>query len=278
MAFYALMITGTNVCVRVAMQDLSLAQTVFFRFLFGLIFLLPLMARRRFTLFRTGQLRLQALRSVLQMASMAFFYWGLALSAFAKATALTFTAPLFAAVLAVVFFRERLMPSRVAALVVGFAGTIVIVRPGDLGIDSGAVAVLLSCLLGAINAVLTKLFRPSESSLTIIFYTNLIALPVTFVAALFFWVPPTLEVLAWMAGAGFFASLGHVAYVQAFKVADVTAVLPADYTKLPWAALLGFALFKEVPTVWTWLGGTMIFAAVILLALRERQDSRKAVN
>ena len=278
MGFYALMITGTNVCVRVAMQDLSLAQTVFFRFLFGLIFLLPLIARRRFALLRTGQVRLQLLRSALQLGSMAFFYWGLTQSAFAKATALTFTSPLFAAVLAVVFFREPLKPSRVAALVVGFAGTLVIVRPGDLGMDSGVAAVLASCVLGAINAVLTKLFRPTESSLTIIFYTNLFALPVTLVASLFVWVPPTWEVLAWMAGAGFFASLGHVAYVQAFKVADVTAVLPADYTKLPWAALLGFVLFMEVPTVWTWLGGTMIFAAVILLALRERHGSRKATN
>ena len=93
--------------------------------------------------------------------------------------------------------------------------------------------------------------------------------PLTLVAALPYWQAPTLEQLLWLAFMGAMGSIGQMSLAQAFKEADATAVFPVDFTKLPWAAVMGYFLFGEIPDVWTWLGGAMIFSAAAYIAYRE---------
>ncbi len=272
MSVSALFATLGNVCARIVLEDLHAFQAVFLRVVFGFLFIVPFVVRKRFQPLRTRRIKMLLARSVLQVVSMLMFFAGLGLSPLAKVTALNFTAPLFATVLAIVLFHEPARLSRLLALAIGFAGMLVIVQPGVVGFDLGSVLILGSSLLWACNMMIVKAISPTESGVTITLYTNLLSLPATFVAALFVWQTPTWEHLAWMGAAGSLASLRHLTFIQAFKEADVTAVLPVDYTKLLWAAFFGAALFHEVPAIWTWLGGTMIFGSVTYLALRERKE------
>jgi drug/metabolite transporter (DMT)-like permease len=91
------------------------------------------------------------------------------------------------------------------------------------------------------------------------------------IPAAFVWVWPTWTELGWLALTGISGTLGQLAVTQAFRVADTTAVLPFDFTKLIWASLLAYLVFDEIPTVWTWIGGIVIFGGSLHVALRERQ-------
>ena len=222
-------------------------------------------------LLRTRRIGLHFLRGALQSGQTLTFYVGVTLSPLAKVTAINFTAPLIATILAWFVLGETLRARRIAALAFGFAGTMVVIRPGFTDFDLGAVLVLCSASLWAVNMMISKVLARTDSSLTITLYTSLIALPITLIAALPVWQTPTPEQLLWLAVVAAFATTRHITFVQAFREADVTAVLPFDFTKLIWASVIGYVMFFETPDAWTWIGGIMIFAAVTYIAYREQQ-------
>jgi drug/metabolite transporter (DMT)-like permease len=201
---------------------------------------------------------------------MTLFFVGISLTPLAKVAALSFTAPLFATVLAVALLGEVIRGRRITALVVGFAGTLIILRPGLGGMDMGGILVVASSLAFALGLIVIKSLSRTESSPTIAIYAMLVTTPATFLMALPVWEAPNWTDLAWMAMIGGIGSLAHVLTAQAFKEADVTAVLPVDFTKLIWSAVIGYLVFAEIPDAWTWIGGTVIFSAITYIAYRER--------
>jgi len=204
------------------------------------------------------------------------FFLALTIEPLAKLSALMFTSPLFAALGAAFVLRERMDLSRWAGLIVGFAGALIVVRPGAGEMSLGIWLAMVSASTWGAALVLIKVQSRTESSLTIAIYAAVLLLPFNGAGALFFWSWPSLEMLLWMAGIGIFGTLGQIALGNAFRHADATVVLPFDFTKLIWAALVGYLLFGEVPGLWTWVGGTVIFASSMFMAYRERA-SRLAV-
>ena len=122
---------------------------------------------------------------------------------------------------------------------------------------------------------MVKSLTRTESSLTITAYMTIMLLPFTLVAALPFWQWPTWEQLGWCAGMGVFGTVGHLAFNQAFRLADIGATLPLDYLRLVWATCLGFVLFGELPGVWYVVGGTIIFASATYIGIREARLARR---
>ena len=249
--------------------DLHPFEAAFFRNLFGLVVLLPWFARVGLGPLRTERLKLHALRGLIQVVAMLAFFMALSLAPLAEVSALSFTAPLFASLGAILLLRERMRLRRWTALIAGFAGALVIVRPGFAAIHAGLLLTIFASALWASALLVIKVLARTDSAVTITAYMGLFLTPLSLVPALLVWQWPSGEQLAWLAAIGALGSFGHLAMAQAFREADATAVLPFDFTRLIWATIIGYFAFAESPDLWTWVGGSIIFASTTYIAFRE---------
>lgn len=249
-------------------------EIAFFRNLFGMFALAPWFLRQGVRPLRTRRPGLHTLRALVNVAAMLLFFMGLALTPIAQVQALSFTAPLFASLLAVVFLGERMNLRRWLALVVGFAGALIIIRPGVAPIDPGSLAVLASAAIWSLAIIIIKTLSRTDSSVTITAYMVLLMTPMSLVAAVFVWQWPDPWQLVWLAFVGITGTLAQLAMAQALYLADTTTVMPLDFLKLIWGAIMGYTLFNEVPDAGVWIGGGVILAAATYIAYRESR--RKA--
>ena len=257
-------------------------EVAFFRNLFGLVFILPLIIRRRANVFTTARPFLQALRGVLNTISMLMFFYGISVSPLATVSALSFTSPLFAALAAFVVLREKVTFARIAALVIGFGGMLVVVQPTTVGFDLGTLALLFSSLLWALVLIDIKILARTDSSFTIVVYQLAYLAPLTLIAALFHWQWPNLEQIIWLTAIGVLATSGQMLLTEAYRYSDASSLVPLDFFKLIWGALLGYLMFGQIPGLPIWVGGLMIFIGASWVAweqsARQRQDKAAAAD
>jgi len=263
--------------VRFVSEVLPPFQIAFFRNIFGLAFLIPLLMRSRFAILRTKQIGLHALRGVINMAAMLMFFTALAISPIAKVTALGFTAPIFMAILAVLVLGERFRIYRWSAIFLGFMGMLIILRPGLVAIDTGALLVIGSAALWAVAMIIIKIQSRTESSLTIVAYMGIFLGIFSIGPAVWVWQPFGLQTLGFMVLIGLFGSIAQMAISESLKETDSTALMPFDFLKLIWTAIIGVWFFAEVPDIYTWVGATVIFLSGLFIAFRERSAQRQRV-
>jgi len=259
------------VTIRQVAADIHIFEIALFRNVFAALIFLPVLFRTEANPFRTRKFGLLTFRAILNTVAMLTFFYALTLIPLTDVTALTFTTPLFASLLAIVFLNEPMSGRRRTGLVIGLLGALIILRPGVQDIGLGSVLVLVSSATWACALMCIKVLTRTESAVTIALYAALMQVPFAFVASLFFWVWPSwaeLGLLAIIGGLGGFAQL---CLSQAFRDADTTLVLPIDFTKLIWAGLAGFLLFREIPDIWTIVGAVVVFGAVFYMALQERR-------
>lgn len=266
-----LLFTVMGISARYVSDRIHPFEVVFFRLSVGLLLVLPLVIGHGLKPFHTRRFGLHLARATLHVAEMLVYFTGLVMIQYAQVQALTFTTPLFAALLAVIVLRERIAPRHALALAIGFAGAMIVIRPGVVPLETGSLLILVSALGWAGVILMVKRLTRTDSSITITSWMVVLMSPMALVPALFVWVWPTPHEWALLILAGVAGTLGQLAVTQAFRVADTTAVLPFDFAKLIWAALLGYVVFGEVPAVWTWVGGAAIFASGFYIALRERR-------
>ncbi|MSO54634.1 MAG: DMT family transporter [Rhodospirillales bacterium] len=263
-----------TVLIRSLSKEIHPFEIAFFRFFFGFVLLSPMLIRKGIGLLRTRQPALQIGRGVVNVMMTLSLFMGISMVPIAKVTALQFTAPLFASALALLLLREAPRLIRIVALAIGFAGTLVIVRPGIIGVDLGSGLVLFSAVMLALMMIAVKILSRTDSSVTTVLFAAIMVTPASFGLALFFWVTPTLEQFGVLAAMGVLGTIGQLGLAQAFKEADVTQIMPLNFLSLVWVAILGYIAFSEVPDVWTWIGGAMIFAASTHIAILEARESR----
>jgi len=235
-------------------------QIVFLRNLFGFLTLSPLVLRAGIQSLHTAKMGLYLSRGVISTVGMLLSFWAASLLPLAEATALSFIQLLFASLIAVLVLHERMRPYRWLALGLGFAGALVMLRPG---FQEGSLGIWLTLIASALFAWVTiviKMLSRTESSITITAYMGLLQTPLSFLAAVWVWTWPSPEQWLWMLAMGFLGTIGQVALTQAYKLADVTTVMPLDFSRLIWASLIGFWIFAEIPDLWTCVGGALIFA------------------
>ncbi len=278
MLISTLLFTGMQVAVRHVAEELHPFEVAFFRNFFGLLVVSPLLFQYGSGVLRTPRLKLHALRGALQTTGMMFFFTALTLAPLAQNIALSFTAPLFATVLAILLLGERAGWRRWVALVAGFVGAWIVIRPGLAVVNTGALLVILSSCVWAGSMVIIKILSRTESSLTITLYMGLFMAPLSLIPALFVWQWPSGEALIFLALVGAFGGVGHLALAQAFKESDATAVLPFDFMRLIWASALGFLVFAEIPDIWTWVGGAVIFSSTVYIAFREARKKKEGTT
>lgn len=250
-------------------SDLHPFVIAFWRNLFALLPFLPWIARNGLRSMYTNRIGFHFLRALANAASMIFWFSALSLMALADATALSMVGPLFAMMLAGLFLRERIEGQRWWALALGMAGALVIIRPGFEAAGLGAILVLLRGVAQGINKVMAKSLTRTEDSGVIVAYLLILATPITLVPALFVWQWPTVPDLVVLVAMGAVGAIANICMVRAYALVDVSLVEPVTFTRLIWAAVLGYLIFAEFPDHWTWIGGAMIVAATSYISHRE---------
>ena len=255
--------------VRHVSQELHPFEIAFFRNLFGLLAVLPLLLRAGPGGFRTQRPWLQVARGVIGMGAMLGWFYGLSVTPIATATALSFTAAIFASLGAVVILGEKLRLRRWTAIIFGFIGALIVLRPGVEALSVGAAVIIFSSLCWGTNMVIVKRLSQTDNTVSIVLWMSLMMTLLSIFPALPVWQWPSPEALFWLLVLGFLATGGHLAMITALRLADTTTIMPLDYTRLIWTSLIGYWLFSETPDLWTWLGGSVIFTSSAYITYRE---------
>ena len=274
MMLAAILLTSMGTIVRFVSEELHPFQVAFCRNLFGLVMLTPLLLRFGLEPLKTKRIGYMAARGIFNALAMLAYFLALGLMPLSEISALTFTVPLFVALLAVLFLGERLGPRRVLSLAIGFSGALIILRPGVAVIDVGAMYALFSAATWAVAIIIIKYLSRTDSSVTITIYGLFFLVIFTLLPAYFVWKWPTGEQFLWLITLAAAGTAGQLLFAQSMKNADATLVMPFDFTKLIWASLFGFLLFSEIPTIWTICGGAIIFASASYLTYREGREAK----
>ena len=256
-------------CVKLLSDDLHPVIICFYRCLMGLIIITPFIIKNNFQALQTDNMRLQILRALINIISMICWFTAIGMMHLEKATALGFTTPLFTTVLAVIVLGEVIRFHRTAALLLGFVGILIIIRPGYMPFEFGTILMLIASFSFSFVLIFVKKLSATDSSLTIIFYHLLYMTPAFFILSLFYWQSISLDQLIIFSLMGTSGLLSHWCLAQAFKMSDTTFVMPLQFTKLIWASLIGLFIFAEQPDIWTWVGGIIIFISVVYITYRE---------
>ena len=268
-------LAGLTGVVRHMSAGLPPFEIAFFRSFFGLLILAPWLMRSGLGVLRTKRLGLYTMRCALGAATMLMWFTAISMVPLADAVALGFTSPLFVILGAALFLGEVVRGRRLGVTLCGFAGALIILRPGGGVLDPGAVLVLLSAVtLAGANLSVKELSR-TEPVQAIVTYMVIFMVPLTFIPALLVWQTPTPAQLAELLGLAAVATLGNYAMTRAVAVADASSVMPYDYARLPFAALIGFFVFGEISDAATWIGAGVIAVASLYLAHHESKAEQR---
>ncbi len=244
-------------------------------FLIMLIFVAPSL---RLQLVRTDNLALQVVRALALVGTTGFAMMAFRSMPLAEATAVLFLSPLLVTLLAGPFLGERIGAGRWAAVIVGFAGVLLIARPGGALNLAGILWALAGAACYAVYQLLTRRLSHAEHPLTLLFYTALVGTAVMSLALPWFWFEFSPSPLQWLqiASLGFYGGVGHFILIRAFRLAPASTLTPFGYTQLIWAGLLGWLVFGHIPDTMTAAGMAVIAASGLWLALGERRPADQA--
>jgi len=204
------------------------------------------------------------------VVAMLTFFYALSITPLSQVTALGFTAPIFATLLAALVLGEVVRLRRWSAIFIGFFGTLIILRPGFEAITLGQMLTLTSAITWSCALLIIKTLSRTDSSVTIITYMVLLMIPLSFVPAVFVWQWPSLDDLFWLLLIGLLGGAAQYGMTEALRLADTAVVMPIDFCKMLWVTVIAYLAFGEIPDLFTWIGGGVVFASTLYIAWRER--------
>lgn len=244
-------------------------EAAFIRNLFGVLIFMPWLLKTGLGGLKTKRLGLHFGRAILNSIAMLSWFTALSLMPVADATALSLIGPVFVTLLAIVFLGERVGLRRWIGIGLAIVGGLIIIRPGFSEVGLGTWLILFSAVVVSGSKLMAKILSGTESAATIVALLTFLMVPILALPALLVWQTPTLHQLVLLAVIGLLGTVGHLLFVQAYKMADISLVEPAIFTRMIWAALIGFVLFSEFPDLWTWIGGAVIVVGTTYVARRE---------
>ena len=224
---------------------------------------------------RTRHLKLHLARGALNSVSASLFYLSLQSLPLAEATAIAFSAPLFVTALSVLALKEHVDGKRWLAVAAGFAGVLVIVRPGAASFQLAALLPLGTAALYAVMMLTARGIHAAESVLTTMLYIVVGQLVCSAVVVPFFWTTPSWSHLPFFIGIALFSTLGLTFITQGFRIGPASVVAPFDYTGLLWASLIGWLVWRDSPDGLDGIGAAFIVGSGLYIAWREARASRK---
>ena len=251
-------------------DEVHIFEITFLRCALVIFVLAPMIFKEGTKCFITKQPKYQFFRILTNSIAMLCFFYGLTITTLSQVTALNLTVPIFTTFLAFVFLKEKLKLRRLIALLVGFLGTMIVLRP-DVSINFGGFLILTSAFIWSISLIFIKKLTETDSAVTISLYAGVGMVPATFIAAYPYLSVPSFN--QWLIIL-FIAVTGTIAQTllnSAFKRGKLAILLPLDFLKLVWSVLIGYTLFVESTSYTLWLGGLLIVASSSYIAWRERK-------
>ncbi len=272
--FFALMV----ITIRLASESLHTFEIAFFRSFFGMLAALPLLLKHGPGLLRTTQLPRYVVRCVLGTLSMFCGFWAIGHLPLAQAVSLSYSTPLFVTIAAVIWLGEQVRVRRWSAVVLGFIGVLIIVRPGTTEFSTASLVAVSAAVISGIVAIQIKQLSYTEPADRIVLLTTIFWVPLSFVPALWVWEWPHGIVWLWVVLAGVLGTGGHMLWTRALKLGDVSALTPISFMQLPIVVVFGYLLFGEELDRWTLVGAAIIFGANGYIAHREARLARRAAS
>lgn len=276
MLIYSLSFAGIWACVRELSSDMSPLLLAFFRTSIGMLFMLPILFKVKLSSINRKRLPLYFLRSALNIVSVFGAFYAVSQIPLADAVALSYAAPIFATILAVFFLKERIHLPRIIAIFVAFLGVLIVLRPGFQVINSGMISALFAAFGFAATLVCVKILTRDDSPSLVSLMGFALAVPLSFVIALPFWQWPTPDQWQLIILLGALAGVAHFALTKAISMAELSSVMPIDFTRIIFAASFGIFFFDDPLDGLTFLGGAIIMGSTVYSAHRERRKSAES--
>ena len=264
--------------LKIAQEDVNVYVAGFFRFFLGLVIILPYIVKNKDAVLKTTHLKQHFLRAILGLPAMLIYFSALVLLPIEKLTAISFVVPLIVTILAVFFLGEKIYIYRTLALILGFSGMLVIIRPGFVDISIGVYMVLFSALLWSVNIIITKKISKDDSAITILAYQSIFMSLLSFFIVLFFWEMPSIKTFIYLILAAMCGTVLHLTLNHAFKLVDVSMTQPYSFLNLVFASIIGYFVFDEMPDLYTWIGALIIFTGVLIISYREMKLDKDIIR
>ena len=273
--FFTLM----GIFIRKSSESIHIMEVIFLRNLLACFIIIPIMCSSGLISFKMNNPKLFIWRAIFGSIGMFAGFISITLIPLAQATAISFTTPIFITIAAVVSLGEVIKIRRVAAILIGFIGMLVIVQPHAGGISLGIILSFIGAFFHSINILIVKKLTATESANAIVAWMVIMLIPITIVPAILVWEWPSALTWLYLWGLAFCGTLGHSFFTRAYSLAEITSLQPLEFIKLPMVAFLAWVIFSELPGYWTWVGGIIIFSSTVYITRREAKINKsKIVN
>ncbi|MBT5050444.1 MAG: DMT family transporter [Rhodospirillaceae bacterium] len=249
-------------------------EIVFFRSVFGCIFLLPWLFKVGLGGLKTQRVGMHLVRGFIGLAVIYLLFTAIALATLGEVAAIMSTRPMVASLGAILILHEAAHGRRWAATIIGFLGALLIIRPGVEEISTGVILAFLAVIGMAALTVVMKSLARTERPDTIVVWQMMVFTPCALIPALFVWQTPDPLQFVLLASTGLFGTFTQRCLTRAYAAADATVVVPFDFTRLIFSAILGLILFQEFPDIWVWIGGVIILCGVLWMTHLEAKEAR----
>jgi drug/metabolite transporter (DMT)-like permease len=263
------------ILIRYASHALHAFEIAFFRSLFGAIAASPLIARHGWSVLRTDRIGFYVVRCAIGTLGMLAGFWAIAHLPLAQAISLSYSSPLFVTIGAVVFLGEIVRMRRWSAVVAGFIGVLVIVRPGTDGFTAASLVAILSAACTGAVTISIKFLSRSDPADTIVLLTTWLWVPLSLPFALTVWQMPAASLWPLLVAIGVLGTLGQYFWTHALKLADASTLAPFSYLQLVIVSVLAWLVFDEAVDGWTAAGALIVIGASLYIARREAALGRK---
>ena len=264
-----IMFTGMAVFIRLSAAHLPILEVIFFRNFLAAIIMIPILKPKGFSILKMNNPKLFYVRGLIGVIGMFTGFTALTLIPLAQTTSISFSTPIFITIGAMFFLGEIIKVRRIIAILIGLIGMLIIIRPGVAPISLGIALAFFAAISHAINALIIKRLTETDTADSIVAWMVIMLIPISFFPAIFVWEWPSGLVWSYLWALAGFGTLAHMSITRAYALTEITSLQPLEFLKLPLAALLAWLLFSEVPEIWTWIGGVIIFLSTSYISHRE---------
>ena len=261
--------------IRSAQYDSNVYTIGFLRFFFGLIIILPYLIKKKFIPYKTKNFKFYFIRGLFNLPMMILGFGALVYVPFEQSKALHFLSPIIVVLLSFIIFREKVYMYRILALVIGFIGMLIIVRPGIVDFNIGTIMILISLTFWSLIIIVSKFVSKDDSPITMVTYQYTLMTFFALPLAIFFWQMPSLQSLIFVFIGAISGTILHLSLALSYKYAELSVTQPVWFSGLIFGSAFGFFVFNETPDVWTWIGGIVVFSSVLLITYNERSKDFK---
>ena len=261
--------------IKAAQYDSNVYTIGFFRFFFGFLIILPYLVTKKFNTYKTKNLKFYIIRGAFNIPVMILGFGALVYVPLEQFKAMHFLSPIIVVLLSFIIFREQIYRFRIFALIIGFLGMLIIVRPGYVDFNIGTIMILVSLTFWSFIIILSKFVSKDDSPITMVTYQYTLMTIFAFPLAIYFWQMPSLISILLVFIAAASGTILHLCLGLAYKYADLSVTQPIWFTGLIFGSGFGYFVFNEIPDFWTLIGGIVVFSSVLVITYFEKNKEEK---